>query len=70
MGTNGAVQVEWTLSTDPVITNQWQRSTNLLLSAAWTNIGAPFVATQEVESCIESNFNGAPAFFRMLRTGE
>lgn len=69
MGSNGAVRVEWTLSTDPAITNQWQRSTNLL-SGAWTNLGAPFVATQDVECLIESNFDGDPAFFRMLRTGD
>jgi len=69
MGSNGAVRVEWTLSTEPAITHPWQRSTNLL-SGAWTNFGAPFVATQGGESLIESNINGAPAFFRMIRTGE
>ena len=69
MGSNGAVRVEWVLSTDSSITNQWQRTTNLL-TGVWTNLGAPFVATQEVECLIESNFNGVPAFFRMLRTGD
>jgi Putative binding domain, N-terminal/Viral BACON domain len=65
---NGAVRLDWTMSTNISIPLQWQRSTNLL-GGVWTNVGAPFTATQEVESLIESNFNGKPAFFRLQLTG-